>query len=188
MSCASSWSQKGGPGRASANGAGGLRGFQVVTCRITGRDRPGRPCQPSRQTRMPERTLRPLSAILCHQESELRAVANFHKGEKRALSKKMAIISTSVTEPTLDVLVFLSCWAKARSKLNQKEWLSTKCCLFLSGEKRQGIGGNHKCQSKTRPGTSSTDKGQWPHCPARPAKWPCGSAVYNSHHAQRREA
>ena len=54
---------------------------------------------------MPEHTPRPLCATLFHQESELTAVANSHRG-KKALPQEMAISIRRVTEPTLDVLVF----------------------------------------------------------------------------------
>ena len=47
---------------------------------------------------MPKHTSRPHGAIALHEGSELRAVANVHKGEKRQPTQKMAIIIRAVQE------------------------------------------------------------------------------------------
>ena len=68
--------------------------------------------------------------IPCHQGSELRAVAKFHKGCKKRTSQK-------VGHPTFDVFVFRL--AEQKPIPNAPD-----SCLFLSGEKRHEVGGSHE--------------------------------------------
>ena len=61
---------------------------------------------------------------------------------------------------------------KIHSKLPLREWPSTTCCLFLSGERRQGTDDNHDCPNKTHPEQLY---------PAILAKRHCGSAESRPH-------
>ena len=120
---------------------------------------------------MPERATRALSAVPFHQEKRLRAVGKFHEREKRAIPKEGGHHFPGHCKTHIWCPPFGLAEQTAAPNCSQREWLSTTCCLCLSGEKRQEVGECHEYQNKTHPETILS------RCSATAKKWAWDSSA-----------
>ena len=158
---------------------GSLRGFQIVTCKITDRHGPRRPDQTGCQTRkpsMPQHASRPLSAIMFHQESELRAVAKFHTVGKGHSPKRWPSLSRALQNLHFMSSLFRLAEQKPIPYPSRKDG-SQQHFVSFSQVRRARSWWNHEYQNKTHPETLSSCINQWPLYPARLSIWHCGSAA-----------
>ena len=165
---------KRGPSRVVGDGVGPKCLIQIVTCKITGRygqDDPSvrdvhprsHPCQSEQRGHLVR------SLFIKRKDSGL--LGSSMKGRKGQSPRRWPSFSRGIAKPTFGVLLFGLAEQTAAPNCSQREWLSTTCCLCLSGEKRQEVGECHEYKKKTHSETILS------RCSATAKKWAWDSSA-----------